>query len=167
MLVDEDPHQLRNRERRMRIVELHGRAFRQRMKIPVLVEMGTHEVLEGRRCEEVFLPQPKLSALRRLVARIKHLRDRIRMRFGGLRLHVLPIIECIEFQRLGGAGAPEAQQVGPAASPTDDEHVVRDRQDALRRPPDVPDGITFADEFHVSPELHRIGRGGAARTPMG
>ena len=116
--------------------------------------MGTHEILEGCRCEEVFLPEPKLPALRRIVARIEDLRDRIRARLGGLRLHVLPVIERIEFERLRCTGAPEAKQVGPAASPTDDQDVVRDRQDGIRRPPDMSDGVAFPTSS-TSPELHR------------
>ena len=77
VLVDQDPHQLGDRDGWMRVVELDRRMLGQLVQRGELVEMPPDQVLQRCRGEEILLPQPQLLALRRCVVRIEHARDRL------------------------------------------------------------------------------------------
>ena len=68
-MIDQDAHQLGDRDARMGVVELDRRAHRQEMQVAVGAQMPLHQVLQRGGDEEIFLPQPQFAAGRRVVAR--------------------------------------------------------------------------------------------------
>jgi hypothetical protein len=73
MLVDEQPHQFRDGDRRMRVVQLGG-PVRIKLVEPLAAgEMQANHVLQRAGDEEVLLRQPQPFADLGLVVRIEHL----------------------------------------------------------------------------------------------
>ncbi len=113
MLVHEKAHQFRDRERRMRVVELDCGVVGQRKQAAMLREMVCDEILQRRRGEEIFLPKAQFLALRAGIARIEDFRDGARARLPVLRLDMVALVEGVEVQGIGRARPPEAQVVDP------------------------------------------------------
>ena len=67
MVIDQQPHQFRNRNGRMGIVQLDRRLVRQRADVAEILHMASNDVLDRGRGEEILLPQPKLLAGRAAV----------------------------------------------------------------------------------------------------
>ena len=76
--VDQNAHQFGDGDSRMGVVELDGRVFAERAHVLMLLDMAADEVEERRGSEEILLPEAQLLAGRGGVARIEHLRDRLR-----------------------------------------------------------------------------------------
>ncbi len=71
--IDKNPHQLGDRDARMRVVELNGCPFRERVDASECTGVPMDKVLQRGRNEEVFLPQTQFSPRLRIIARIKNL----------------------------------------------------------------------------------------------
>ncbi len=109
VFVDEQPHQFRNRDRRVRVVQLRGPG-----RVKLVERLPTHQVqadhvLEGARHEEVLLRETQRLADVRLVVRIEHLRDRFRGRLLVDRAVVVADVERVQIERLGGFRLPQPQ----------------------------------------------------------
>ncbi len=128
MLVDEDPHELRDADDGVRVVELERDAVGDR--VPVLVvDDPVEQVTERRSHEEVLLLQAQLLALRRRVLRVEDLRDVLGVRLaahGGL---VVAGVEGLEVERLGRARAPQPERVDVPGAVPGYEVVVGDGLD--------------------------------------
>ena len=61
VLVDERAHQLRDRQRRMRVVEMDGHLRREFIEVVVALQVALHDVAHGARDQEVLLQQPQLA----------------------------------------------------------------------------------------------------------
>ena len=59
--IDEDAHQLGDRDARMRVVELDSRPLRKRIDAAESSGVAAHEVLQRGRHEEIFLTQPQFA----------------------------------------------------------------------------------------------------------
>ena len=140
MHVDQEPHQLGDRDARMRVVELDRGPLRQEMQIAVGAQVARHQILQRGGDEEIFLPQAQFAAGRRFVARIEDLRDRLRARLLDQRADMIAAVEGVEPQRVDRARGPQPQRIHVAAAPSDDRRVVGDRLDGLVRQPDVARG---------------------------
>ena len=101
--IDEQPHQLGDRDRRVRIVELDRHLVGKLRDIAVLFQVTVDEVLQRGGREEIFLAQPKFLASRGRVAWIEHLGDRFGPDLFGLRGDVITRVKDIEAQRIGRA----------------------------------------------------------------
>ena len=74
MQIDQDAHQLGDRDRRMRVVQLDRDLVGQNTDVAILLaHVPRDEIQERGGGEEIFLAQTQLLARRRLVARVKHL----------------------------------------------------------------------------------------------
>ena len=72
MLIDEQAQQLRDGERRMRVVQLHRDLVRELVKRVMIHQVAANNVLDGGRHHEVLLFQAKLFALVRTIVRVEH-----------------------------------------------------------------------------------------------
>jgi hypothetical protein len=143
MLVDEKPHELRDGDRRVRVVELDRGVPAERTHLPVLAQVPRDEVLERSGGEEELLAQAELLAGRRRVARVQHARDRLGAAAVGHRADMVSAVEGVELQRVGRPGRPQAQGVDVPPAPSDDRRVVGDRQHRLRGVPETLDGAVI------------------------
>ncbi len=94
--IDQEPHQLRDRDGRVRVVQLDRHLVGELRNVAVLFQVTVDEVLQRGRCEEIFLAQPEFLAGRSRVARIEHLGDRFGSNLLGLRRDVIPRVEHVE-----------------------------------------------------------------------
>jgi hypothetical protein len=131
MNVDEQPHELRDRDAGMGVVELDRRAHRQEMQVAIGAQVPLHQVLQRRRHEEIFLPQAQFPARGGFIARIEDLRDRFRARLFDQRPDVIAAVKGVEPHRIDRAGGPQPQRVHVTAAPSHDRGVVGDRLDGF------------------------------------
>ncbi len=83
LVVDQDTHELRDGERRMRVVELNGHLVREVAEVVAgdfaRAELGgleaTDDVLESGRAQEVLLLDAQVLALGHIVVRVQHAGD--------------------------------------------------------------------------------------------
>ena len=132
VVVDQDPHQLGDRDRRMRVVELHRGVIGEIVERGEFVEMPAHQVLQRGGREEILLPQPQLLSLRRRVVRIEDARDRLALRARRGGADIIAAVERRELDRRDRARRPQPQHVGMAAAPAGDRRVVRHGEHASR-----------------------------------
>ena len=98
--VHQEPHQLGDGDRRMRVVQMDRRLVGQREQVAELAEMPLHDVLQRGGREEILLPQPQfLSSLVR-IRRIKHARQRFRLVALAQRADVVAGVEGVEQDRI-------------------------------------------------------------------
>ena len=74
VVVDQEPHELGDGDRRVRVVELDRDVVGQRDEVAVLLLVPAQQVLQRRRGEEDLLPQAQLVPGRRGVGGIEHAR---------------------------------------------------------------------------------------------
>ena len=167
--VDQQPHQLGDRDARMRVVELDRRLSRQR-------DAGRRRFAGGgARC-------PAARPRRRNIPAAAAIRGRRAFRRSdrGLsrsprraparqRADMVAAVEHVEPQRIDGARRPQPQRVHVPAAPADDRRVVGDRLDGLVRDARHAARGRPADRVVSTrpPKLDVVDRPPAARTPTG
>ncbi len=159
VLVDEQPHQLGDGDRRMRVVELHRPVAIELVQPLAAHQVQADHVLQRAGDEEELLHQTELLADLGLVVRVEDLGDG----FGRDLLVDGPIVvadvERIEVERLGRFGLPEAQQVGRRRPVAGHRRVVGHAFHQARRQPTDPFApLLVAVPFGASAELHVKGR---------
>ena len=166
VLVDEQPHQLRNRDRRMRVVELDRDVIGQRRQVAVLLKVPPQEVLERRRREKDLLPESQLVSGGGVVARVQHPRDRLEPHAVGEGADMISTIEVLEIELIGGARRPQPQRVDVHAAPPGDGRVVRHRLDAVGRVPHrARRAVRIRHDLHRSAEADGVGDLGPRELP--
>ena len=132
LVVDEYAHELRDDERRMRVVELDEHLLRKRVPAVVRLAEAPQDVSQRARDEEVLLTEAELLALRRVVVRVEHLGEVLGEHLLLDRLDVGALVEVGEIEVVDRLRAPEPERV---------------------------DGLVVADDGEVvGNALHRLGR---------
>src|SRR5882762_2179799 len=140
VLVDQQAHELRNRHRRVRVVQLNGDRVRNGRERAPLAQMRRQDVLQARADEEILLLEPQLLALRRGVVRVQHARQVLGFQ---LLLHggrIVAGIEGVDMKRGDGATGPEAQMIDGGTAVTRSQLVESDGVDIRRVDPAVQFG---------------------------
>ena len=75
MFVHQQPHQFRDRNGRVRIIELHGKFRVESLQSRKLLQVDPNHILQRARRKKILLLQPQLFSLQLFIIRIKHLRD--------------------------------------------------------------------------------------------
>jgi len=135
VVVDQDPDQLGNRQRRMRVVELDRGRAGQGGDGAVDAQMPPDQILQRGGDEEVFLLQPQFLAGRRRIVGIEHARDVGCLHLLGEGVEILTAVEFLELHRCRRARRPEPERIAAVAPPARDRRVVGDGDHMLRRPP--------------------------------
>jgi len=141
VLIEQNPHHLRHRQRRMRVVELHRDLLGKIVEGLVVLAVGTHNIAHGAGDQEVFLHQAQLLAGLHRIGGIKHFGDAFRGDFVGHGLQIITLVENLHVKFGGGARGEQPQVVDGFAVVADDRHVVRHADDEL---PIQPDGLRLA-----------------------
>ena len=103
VLVHQQAHQFRHRQRRMRVVEVDCHLVGQRIEAAVAAQVTAQQVLQRGADEEVLLAQPQLFAVVGAVVRVEHARDVFGLVLGFHRAHVVALVESIEVDDTGGS----------------------------------------------------------------
>ena len=109
LLVHQHAHQLRDGERRVRVVQLEDGLLRKvRPGPPLALPEAPDHVLQRRGHEEVLLLEPQLLAGVLVVRRVEHLGDVLAAGLVLDRLHVLPAVEAREVELAASSGRTTA-----------------------------------------------------------
>ena len=79
MIVHQQPHQFGDRERRVRIVQLHRELLRKAIQCLIALQVQPDHVLKRAGYEKILLFQPQFASLRGLVIGVKNLGDIFRL----------------------------------------------------------------------------------------
>ena len=146
MFVDQDAHQFRHSDRRMRIIKLDRGLLREITEVLMLGEVSAHQVLQGSRGKEIFLTQAQLFARWHRIARVKNVRYGLRPHAICVCADMIAAIECVKAQWIGPTRRPQAQRVNVPTAPAHHWRVVGNSLHNLRRMPDVPRGAALRSD---------------------
>ncbi len=77
MNINQQPHELRNGDGGMCVVELNGHFFSKGPHVPMMAYMTLNQVLQRRRRKKILLTQSQLLSRRSFIARVKYQGDRV------------------------------------------------------------------------------------------
>ena len=170
VVVDQQPHELGDRHRGMRVVELDRGLVGQRADVAEILDVAADDVLDRRGREEILLAQAEFLAGGGGVVGVEDARERLGTQLVGERAGEIAGVEAVELDRIERAGSPQPERVDVLAAPADHGRVDGCGLDCLGRAPMdlavVRDGdlATEADEISALAafELPRI----AVREPV-
>ena len=158
MDVHEEPHQLGHRHRGVRVVELDGVLLVEGGEVLLSLLVDADHVLERAGHEEVLLLEPQPLAPHHLVVGVEDLGDVLRVHLLVHRAPVVPLVEGVEVEGLGGLRLPEAQEVRRAVAVAEDRHVVGDAaHDALRHPAHAVAAALVLEALRAAAQAHVVG----------
>ena len=133
LLVHQDAHQLRNDQRRVRIVDVEGNLLRQQIHVGAVDALEVLQgVLQGRGDQEVLLHQAQLLAVVGVVFRIEDLGD---LSSDGVAVLGGAVViaggELLQVEVLGQHGAPHAQAVDDLVVVAEDRQIIRHSDDVF------------------------------------
>ena len=127
-LLRQQPHQLRDGDHRMGVVQLDGIFLRERCKIiPMLLFVLAQDILEGCAGEEILLFQAQALSFVRIVVWIQHAGNRLCFVALPHRTVVFLLVKQLEIESIDGFRLPEAQRIDPLSAVPNDRHIVRHR----------------------------------------
>ena len=127
-LVEQNAHELRHGQGRMRIVHLDRRLVGQRPPIRIRLPKPAHDIAERTGDEEIFLHEPQFAPLHRVVVRIKNARQRFRVERLGDRGDEVAAAEALKVERMRGGRAPQPKRVDRLAAVADHRPIVGDAE---------------------------------------
>ncbi len=129
MFVDQQAHQLRDRQHRVGVVEVDGGFCRQVSVGFMQLVMAVQDILDSRGDQEVLLTQTQLAPGIGGVIRVQHTGDVLGVVFVFHRREVVALIEFTEVNFATGLGIPQAQRVGRVGVVARDDLVISHGQD--------------------------------------
>ena len=97
--VEQNAHEFRHGEGRMRVVELDRRLVGQKPPIRIRLPKPADGVAQRTRDEEIFLHEPQFAPLQRVVVRIENARQRFRVERLGDRSDEIAAAESLKIER--------------------------------------------------------------------
>ena len=105
-LVEQDAHQLRHRQRRVRVVQLNRRLVGQRAPIRIVAPEPAHQVGQRARHQEILLRKPQRLAHFRGIVGIQNPRQRLRGNAAHHGAHEIARAEFLKVEIIRRHGAP-------------------------------------------------------------
>ena len=153
--VDQQAHELGDRDRRMRVVHLDRELLVEALRRNLLHAADAQHVLQRARHEEVLLLEPQLLAARLLVVRVEDLGEIFAGHLLVDRAVVVAAIEGAEVEGLGRLGLPQPQRVRRVDVIAEDGRVVGNAiDDVARHPARALAAVFVVPDFGVAAELH-------------
>ncbi len=166
VLVHEQAHELGNRQRRMRVVQLDRERAGQFFQRALFGEMGCQDVLDAGAHEEILLLEAQLLALRRGVVRIQNARQVLRFDLVLDRSRIISGIEILDVKRLQRASRPQPQMIHRGAAIARHQLIEAHREDVLRLDPARALRSTHVMRRQYAPtEAHDVARVGSGCFP--
>ena len=156
--VHQQAHQFRNRQTRMRVVDVDDDLLRQLAPVRAVELLEVLEdVLEGGGGEEILLLQAEQLAFVVVVFRVEDVGDSFRQFLFLRRLHIVAVVEVAQVNALRGAGAPQAQAVDGGGVIAHQRHVVGDSLDRVVADVTEHRAAVLVAHFDVTVEVHFAG----------
>ena len=108
MIIDKQAHQFRNRNRRVRVIQLNRIEIREFGPIAVIGQVATHDIFQRATHKEILLHKAELFTIFSRVIRIQHLGDRLTHSLFANRFDVATFIENVEIELAGCFRIPQA-----------------------------------------------------------
>ncbi len=159
MPIHQEAHELDDRERGMRVVDLDDDLVGQAVERPPAAPEAAQDVLHRCADEEILLLEAQLAARRRGVAGVEHLRhalDRVPAREGA---DVVAVVERAQVELAERAGRPQPQNIEALRLVSEHRHVVRDGEDLVLLQPLVarqPAGPVIDDAAAESYGMYEV-----------
>ena len=145
VLIDQQAHELRNRDRRMGVVQLHRKLFVELGDRQFLRAQDAEHVLQRAGDEEILLFEAQLLAAQLLVVRIEDLAEVLRDDLLVDGAVVIAAVEAGEVEGFRRLGAPQAQRIRGVAVIAENESVVRHSIDDFVRHPAHAQPLVLVD----------------------
>ncbi len=129
--VDQQPHQLGDRDDRVGVVELDGHLVGQCRPVTVAQAEAAQDVVQRAGDEEVLLLETQLAAGGGRVVGVEDLGDGLRVDLVGDRALKVADLEQLEVELAGGPCPPQPEEVDRGGAPTGNQGVVWLAEDPL------------------------------------
>lgn len=160
VLVHQQPHELRHRHRRMRVVELDRELLVEVRLAGGLLQVDADHVLQRAGHQEILLDEAQALAELGLVIGIEYLGDGLAAHLAVHSAVIIAHVESLEVEGFRRLGAPQAQEIGVADAIAQNRRVVGDAaEDLVRHPihaepsPIVGHVLGAPAELHVEPHF--------------
>ena len=124
--VEQDAHELRNGEGRVRVVELNGGLLGQKTPIGIRFPKPADRVGQRTGDEKIFLHEPQGLPLLRVVVRIENAGEQFGVEPFRNRGHEIAAAELLKIERMSRGGAPQTQRVDRLAAVADHRPIIGD-----------------------------------------
>ena len=129
LLIQQQTHQFRHSQGRMRVVHVEDCLFMQLADVFVIAFVPGDRRLQAGRDKEILLFQTQLFSGHIIIVRIQHTRDRTGQVFLLYRFLIIPFIKRLQLEILDGFRIPDPERVDDAVSIPDDRQVIRNSHD--------------------------------------
>ena len=123
--VEQNSHQLRHGQRRMRVIELDGHFLWQLVPVVVRMPETPHQIPQGTGHQEVFLYKPQALAEAGGIVRVEHPCEGFRSQSLRDGAYEVAVAECFEIKGIGRGRGPKPEGVDGFAAEAHDRPVVR------------------------------------------
>ena len=125
-VVEQDPHQLRHRHRRVRIVQLDRDLLRKRVPIGVAAPEAPYEIGQRAGDQKILLNKAQCLSHARGVVGIQHPRQGFGCESAGQRSDEIAAAECLKVEIVGRSCRPQPQRIDGLAAVADHGPIKRD-----------------------------------------
>ena len=154
VLIDQQTHQLRDRQHRVGVIEVNGDFRRQIVVGAVQLVVAAEDILYRRRDQEILLTQAQLAPGIGGIIRVQHPRNVLGVVLIFHRRKVVALVEFTEVDFATGLRAPQTQGVGGIGIETGDNLIVGFGDNLFGL---YPAGM-FPFLLHAAAETHFIAR---------
>ncbi len=167
VLVDQQPHQLGNCHRRVRVIELNRNRIGDGCQRAPLAQMRRQDVLKAGADEKILLLEPQLLALRRRIIRIQHARQVLCVHLFPHRAGIVAGIESVDVKRGDGAAGPEPQVIDGRTAVAGNQLIETDCVDVAGIDPAARPGLALCGtlRLHAAAEADRETHAAARHLP--
>ena len=157
-IVEQDPHQFRNRHRRMGIVELNCYVIRKCAPIGVAFTEAPHQIGERASHQKVLLDKAQRLPQGCRIVGIQHAGQGLGGESSGESCREITAAEFLKIEIAGSSGGPQPQGVDVLAAIARYGTIERDTDHGRRPARDGAQGPSLQFERAVEPDLHRFVR---------
>ena len=159
-VVEQNAHQLGDRQRRVRVVELDGDLLGKRAPVGVAAPEAPHEVGQRAGDQEILLHEAQALPHARGVVGIEDARQRFGRQRLGQRADEIAAAEFLEVEVVGRGRGPEAERVDRLAAVADDRAIEGDADQGGRPAGDRAQAAAAQLERAVQLDLDLLVRAG-------
>ena len=125
-IVEQDPHQLRHRHRRVRIVQLNRDFVRECVPIGIAATEAPHQIGQRAGYQKILLNKAQCLSHAGGVVGIQHPSQGFGCESAGQRSDEIAAAECLKVEIVGGGGGPQTQRINGLAAVSDYGPIKRD-----------------------------------------
>src|SRR5260370_1242562 len=143
LIVEQNSHQLRNGQSRMRIVELNGDLLGKRGPFRAAAPKAAHQIRQRAGHQEVLLHKAQSLPHAGRVIRIENSGKRFRFQRLGHGADEVAVAECLKIEKVGRCGRPKSERINVLAAVTHYRPIKRNSDQSRWTPDDRPQGSSL------------------------